>query len=318
MALVEVLLDSMPGVLLLYWSLCTLAAVIALFPSLGWSGFRNAVKLSACRGKLWSGKPDAPLGPLQAARVPQKWFAHFYAIGVLCAVTALWLLFAVDLPVAQGSKGSQAALLGMLCLLLHLARRLVESTCLMSYPEDAFMHLIAYFFGVSYYIALPLTLLPSSAWQRLQSHMVQLRLLDGRDIAALLEAVGVRLTMTQAVGVLVFFAGNALQCHSHWILARLRATIAGKRGDHLQTTADGYAVPEGGAFTLVSCPHYLGEIVIYFGLALILGDSNVCIWIVLAWVVSNLMLAAGPTHQWYKQNFAAYPSQRRALIPWVY
>lgn len=40
MALVEVLLDSMPGVLLLYWSLCTLAAVIALFPSLGWSGFR--------------------------------------------------------------------------------------------------------------------------------------------------------------------------------------------------------------------------------------------------------------------------------------
>ncbi len=86
---------------------------------------------------------------------------------------------------------------------------------------------------------------------------------------------------------MVFFAGNALQCHSHWILARLRATIAGKRGDHLQTTADGYAVPEGGAFTLVSCPHYLGEIVIYFGLALIVGDSNVCIWIVLAWVVSS-------------------------------
>ena len=80
--------------------------------------------------------------------MPQKWFAHFYAIGVLCAITALWLLFGVEIPAEHGSKGSQAALLGMLCLLFHLARRLIESTCLMSYPEDAFMHLIAYFFGL--------------------------------------------------------------------------------------------------------------------------------------------------------------------------
>lgn len=34
--------------------------------------------------------------------------------------------------------------------------------------------------------------------------------------------------------------------------------------------------------------------------------------------VSNLMLAAGPTHEWYKQRFAAYPRERRALIPWLY
>ena len=93
-------------------------------------------------------------------------------------------------------------------------------------------------------------------------------------------------------GVLVFCAGNALQCHSHWILARLRAKITGKRGDHLQSTAEGYALPEGGAFALVSCPHYLGEIVIYLGLALILGAGNLCIWIVLAWVVSSALHAS--------------------------
>ena len=34
--------------------------------------------------------------------------------------------------------------------------------------------------------------------------------------------------------------------------------------------------------------------------------------------VSNLLLAAGPTHQWYKRQFADYPKERRALIPWVY
>lgn len=96
--------------------------------------------------------------------------------------------------------------------------------------------------------------------------------------------------MLHVQGVLVFFAGNVLQCQSHWILASLRADIAGKRGDHLHTTADGYAVPQGGAFTLVSCPHYLGEIVIYIGLALILGWSNLSVWIVLAWVVSFFLI----------------------------
>ena len=96
---------------------------------------------------------------------------------------------------------------------------------------------------------------------------------------------------TQAVqGVVVFFAGNALQCHSHCILARLRARIAGKREDRLQTTDNGYALPEGGAFSLVSCPHYLGEIVLYAGLALMLCKSNVSIMVVLTWVVRSLSL----------------------------
>ena len=89
-------------------------------------------------------------------------------------------------------------------------------------------------------------------------------------------------------GLVVFFAGNALQCHSHCILARLRARIAGKREDHLQTTDDGYALPEGGAFSLVSCPHYLGEIVLYAGLALVLCGSNISIMVVFAWVVRSL------------------------------
>ena len=85
--------------------------------------------------------------PVQAARVPQKWFAHFYAVGVLCAVLALAVLISGELPIEHGLEGGQA-LLGMLCLLFHLSRRLMESLCLMSYPEDAYMHLIAYFFGL--------------------------------------------------------------------------------------------------------------------------------------------------------------------------
>ena len=80
--------------------------------------------------------------------MPQKWFAHFYAVGVLCAITALALILSNKTPTEYGQKGSHAALLGMLCLLFHLSRRLVETLCVMSYPRDAFMHLIAYAFGL--------------------------------------------------------------------------------------------------------------------------------------------------------------------------
>ena len=118
----------------LYWSLATGAAIFALLPLRGASGFRwgdlpkssppgrqtqssrlhlllsvpafpvayctlpvklhggladwppppcrHAVLLSACRGKLWEGRPAAKLGPLTAISVPQSWFGHFYLIGV--------------------------------------------------------------------------------------------------------------------------------------------------------------------------------------------------------------------------------------------
>ncbi|CAK0784124.1 hypothetical protein CVIRNUC_007327 [Coccomyxa viridis] len=317
--------SSMPTLLLLYWLLCTGAALAALVPSFGWSGFRKAVMLSACRGKLWDKKPDAPLGPLQAARVPQKRFAHFYIVGVACAIPALWLLIIAGCGPAEGwQEEHHAALIAMLCVLFHLSRRLVESCLLLSYPDGAYMHLIAYAFGLSYYVALPLTLLPSSTWHTLDALAYQGQKGAAEwdpcpaHLAQALKHLPGSMSALQVLGVVVFFAGNALQCHSHCILARLRARIAGKREDRLQTTEDGYALPEGGAFSLVSCPHYLGEIVLYAGLALILCGSNISIMVVFAWVVANLLLAAGPTHEWYSERFPSYPRQRRALIPWVY
>ena len=109
----------------------------------------------------------------------------------------------------------------------------------------------------------------------------------------------------------------------------------------------------GGPFNFVSCPHYLGEIVIYTGLALLAGSELPLTILILCWVVSllrltcstflapnaaadncllcrpamscstwlqviNLLLAAQPTHLWYKQHFPNYPKERTALIPFVY
>ena len=91
----------------------------------------------------------------------------------------------------------------------------------------------------------------------------------------------------------LFLAGNALQLHSHWLLARLRPAQPRCSGRKPSAAADadaaaqqsGYVEPRGGAFELVSCPHYLAEIVIYAGLALIAGRAQLLPWLVLTWVV---------------------------------
>ena len=81
--------------------------------------------------------------------MPQKWFAHFYIIGVACASLALWLLTSAGFgPAERPQQEHHAALIAMLCIFFHLSRRLMESCLLLSYPEGAYMHLIAYAFGL--------------------------------------------------------------------------------------------------------------------------------------------------------------------------
>ncbi|CAL8469011.1 g8552 [Coccomyxa elongata] len=244
--------------------------------------FRAAVLLSASRGKTWEDKPKAPLGPLTEVHVPQSWFSHFY--------------------------------------MLHLTRRLLESVLLFDYPASARMHFIAYIFGMSYYIVLPISLLPGSQWERLGSFSAtkdQHWSLGGTSWqsgeAGVLSNLQDAMKPAVVLGLCVFVIGNLLQFQSHWILARLRRQLSGqgkKEGD--------YSIPRGGAFELVSCPHYLGEIVIYGGLMITLGQHNLLIIIIFSWVVANLLLAAGPTHRWYKGHFKHYPENRRALIPFLY
>ncbi|CAI7793032.1 unnamed protein product [Closterium sp. NIES-53] len=115
---------------------------------------------------------------------------------------------------------------------LHLTRRLWESTALSSSPPSSQMHISAFFLGLCYYIAAPLSFfltgrpaLPSTA-------------ADVTSIACLIA------------GVAVFAWGNIHQHRCHAMLASLRQ--GGKKG---------YFIPQGDWFTHVSCPHYLAEIV---------------------------------------------------------
>ena len=105
-------------------------------------------------------------------------------------------------------------------------------------------------------------------------------------------------------GVALFVAGYVINRSSDAILRNLR-----KPGE------TGYRIPQGGLYGLISCPNYFGELVIWTG------------WTIATWslaglsfavfTAANLVPRALANHRWYKNTFAEYPSERRAVFPFV-
>ena len=144
---------------------------------------RNAVLLSACRGKLMDTRPNASLGFLTDWTVPQRWFFHFYAMG------AIWnALVASSFAIFPGSRSNTSLsefalhLWALIFFEVHLIRRLLETLFLMKYPEGARMHGIAWLFGLSYYLVMPLTLVPRH-WYGLIASDISSEKLFNKEIA---------------------------------------------------------------------------------------------------------------------------------------
>ncbi|KAL5855990.1 hypothetical protein ACOSQ4_005792 [Xanthoceras sorbifolium] len=119
----------------------------------------------------------------------------------------------------------------------------------------------------------------------------------------------VKLGWLQWIGAAIFLWGWIHQHHCHVILVSLR--------EHPKQINE-YVIPFGDWFELVSSPHYLAEIVIYAGLLVASGGADLTIWLLFGFVVANLAFAAADTHRWYLQKFDNYPSNRRAIVPFVY
>lgn len=106
------------------------------------------------------------------------------------------------------------------------------------------------------------------------------------------------------IGGIVFAIGQAINLYHHVLLAGLR-----KEG----STA--YIVPDGGLFSKVVCPHYLGEIMAWFGYAAMSGFLPM---LGIAFIMSLYLTGRSlRTVSWYKENVSGFPGNRRALIPGI-
>ena len=106
------------------------------------------------------------------------------------------------------------------------------------------------------------------------------------------------------VGIGLFAIGMTININSDNILFSLR-----------EDGSTGYKIPRGGLFDKVSCPNYLGEITEWLGFAIAtwsLPGSPFAIW-----TFCNLAPRAFTHHRWYKEEFPDYPTNRKALIPFL-
>lgn len=105
-------------------------------------------------------------------------------------------------------------------------------------------------------------------------------------------------------GILLFCFGMLINWQADNILIHLR-----KPG------GTGYVIPQKGFFKLVSCPNHFGEIIEWSGFALMTWCFPALAFAL--WTLVNLLPRALQHHKWYKETFKDYPSDRKAVFPFI-
>ena len=127
-------------------------------------------------------------------------------------------------------------------------------------------------------------------------------LLNGIYVGYFLEA-DLIVNSTFILGMLLFFSGMYINISSDYKLISLREE------------SEGYKIPEGELFKFISCPNHFGEIIEWFGYALIAFNLPALSFAL--WTFFNLTPRALNHHAWYKENFDNYPKNRKAVIPYI-
>ena len=104
------------------------------------------------------------------------------------------------------------------------------------------------------------------------------------------------------IGLAVFLLGWLINLRSDEVLLNLRSP-----GE------TNYLIPTGGLFKWVSCPNFLGEMILWSGWAIM--GWNLAALSFAIWTVANLLPRALAHHRWYRENFVGYPANRKAVFP---
>ncbi|TKW06095.1 hypothetical protein SEVIR_7G219300v4 [Setaria viridis] len=277
--------------------------------------------------------------------VPQRFFLHFYVEAVVVTTSlllAIWFYAYMEMTPLVPDSSSYSTIAShnvggsnsfswphpmehkyrvwrtvfvLILMEIQVMRRMYETKHVFHYSPTARMHVLLYSGAFIYYVAAPLTLASPCLPEAIQYLRYQIAEFVVKGRAGMLNLVIVdpshlvmpllKLGWCQWIGAAIFIWGSLHQLRCHAILGSLR--------EHKDS--DEYVIPRGDWFSRVSCPHYLAEIVIYFGLLIASGGSDISVWFLLLFVIANLSFSAVQTHKWYLQKFEDYPRSRFAIIP---
>ncbi|CAM8986485.1 unnamed protein product [Rhodiola kirilowii] len=334
---------SLSWLLQAFWIASVLPFLVVLIPSSRLTSLNQLVLVIARRGKTMTSCNSSS----QKFTVPQKFFLHFYVFSAAWTTTLLALTWHYAYKVAPMGSDSMkyvaSNLTGgadifslhksysmsvaqrylvwrsvflLLLMEVQVLRRLYETLYVFKYSQSARMHILAYLIAYCFYAAAPLSLSQGCISEvlnftadQLASVMAQKRMpIIEYDFWGYLKPI-TKLGWCQWAGAAIFFWGWIHQCKCHAILGSLRQH---KRDQ------DKHVIPRGDWFEYISSPHYLAEMVIYAGLVIASGGTDLTIWLIFAFTVANLCFAAGETKRWYLEKFEDYPRNRKAVIPFIY
>lgn len=167
--------------------------------------------------------------------------------------------------------------------LIHNIRRYMEEKYLCVHnTKYSRMGLFVFVYGLSYYVMMPISIAVIPDFHN----------------------------ETAVYQILFFLFFSFFQFNSHLILAEIK-----------KKSLD-YAIPFGGLFRFVSCPHYLCEIGIYFSLLFdVLSDINYLhIQLAMIYVVVCMFVNAIRAHYWYINQFnhSYLVLRRKSIIPFIF
>ncbi|XP_044460739.1 3-oxo-5-alpha-steroid 4-dehydrogenase 2-like [Mangifera indica] len=106
-------------------------------------------------------------------------------------------------------------------------------------------------------------------------------------------------------GMFVFLLGISGNFYHHYLLSKMR-----KDGEKQ------YKIPKGGLFDKVVCPHYLFEILTFWGFFLISQNLfGLCCAIGVTFYLTGRSYV---TRKWYLSKFENFPQDVRAIFPYVF
>jgi len=105
-------------------------------------------------------------------------------------------------------------------------------------------------------------------------------------------------------GIILFITGMAINWKADNMLIRLR-----------KPDEKGYKIPTGWLFNTISCPNLWGELLEWLGFAILCWNLPAFTFFI--WTAANLIPRALSHHRWYQQHFKNYPTERKAIIPFV-
>ena len=104
------------------------------------------------------------------------------------------------------------------------------------------------------------------------------------------------------VGIFLLVSGFIINRQADTVLRNLR-----------KPRENNYKIPYGSLYQWISCPNYLGELLIWIGWAI--STWSLAGMAFAVWTAANLVPRAWKNHRWYKEHFLEYPVERKALIP---